>query len=156
MARGFACVGLHQPKNPLNVGAVLRAAGCFNASLIAISGARYKNSTSDTQKAWKHIPTVHCENLATVLPKGCVPVAVDILPGAIALDKYAHPERAFYIFGGEDRTLDDSVLEWCRDRVFIGSQFCLNVAAAVNIVLYDRSVKRGDNLSPKPMEIAAR
>ena len=149
--RGFACIGIHQPKNPMNIGAVLRAAGCFDARMIAVAGARYNNSTADTQKAWKHIPLVHCDSVLSVLPKGCVPVAVDIIDGARSLDTYTHPERAFYIFGGEDRTLDDSIISACRDVVFIRTKFCLNLAAAVNVVLYDRSVKMGSNLIPLAM-----
>ena len=44
MASGFAAIGLHQPRNPLNVGEVLRAAGCYGAAMIAASGVRYKRS----------------------------------------------------------------------------------------------------------------
>jgi tRNA(Leu) C34 or U34 (ribose-2'-O)-methylase TrmL len=39
--------------------------------------------------------------------------------------------------------LDETVTAWCRDRVYVPTRRCLNLAAAVNIVLYDRFVKRG-------------
>lgn len=141
--RGYKCVGLFEPKNPTNIGCVLRAAGCFGADLVAVQGKRYSNATSDTQKAWKHIPLIETDNLESVLPKGCIGVAVDIVEGATPLPRYTHPERAFYIFGGEDRTLDQRVFSWCRDKILIPSSFCLNLAAAVNVVLYDRQVKLG-------------
>ena len=139
--RGFVCVGLFEPKNPTNTGCVLRAAGCFGVDLVGVQGQRYKNCCADTQKAWKHIPLIETENLALLMPKGCVGVAVDIVENAMPLPRYVHPERAFYVFGGEDRTLDERVFSWCRDKVYIPSLFCLNLAAAVNVVLYDRQTK---------------
>lgn len=139
--RGFCCIGIHQPKQAENIGSVLRAAGCFEADLVAVAGKRYSHAPTDTQKMWKHIPFLEVDDLKTVIPKGCVAVAVDLIPGARPLSTYCHPERAFYIFGGEDRTLGIETLSWCRDVVYIPSQFCLNLAAAVNVVLYDRSTK---------------
>ena len=64
-------------------------------------------------------------------------VAVDIIPDAIMLPKYVHPQRAFYVFGAEDATLGERVLSWCRDRVYIPTNGCMNLAAAV----YDRLSK---------------
>lgn len=140
--RGYACIGLHEPKIAANVGAVLRAAGCFGAALVAISGQRYKHAWTDTQKAWKHLPLLEVDSLESAVPHGCIGVAVELLEGAASLPAYVHPERAFYVFGGEDRTLGPDVLKWCRDRVQIPTAYCLNLAAAVNIVLYDRTAKR--------------
>lgn len=141
--RGYSCVGIWEPKNPANVGAVLRAAGCFGVDLIALQGTRYKHrhTFTDTQKAWRHIPMIETSDLWSLLPRECVGVAVDIVEGAIELPQYVHPERAFYVFGGEDRTLDQRILGWCRDKVVIPSRFCLNLGAAVNVVLYDREAK---------------
>lgn len=141
MKRGFTCIGLHQPKNALNIGAALRACGCYGADLIAVSGKRYGHSSTDTQKAWKHIPLLQTDDLQKVIPKGCVPVAVDLIAGAKPLMSYKHPERAFYIFGAEDQTLGEDVLNWCKDVVYIPTSFCMNLAATVNVVLYDRLVK---------------
>lgn len=141
--RGFACIGLHEPKNVLNVGSALRAAGCYKADFVAVSGKRYAHSATDTQKTWKHIPLFEVDDLQSVIPKGCIPVAVDLVEGATSLVDFVHPERAFYIFGGEDRTLDESVLKWCKSKVFVPTSFCMNLAACVNVVLYDRLSKQG-------------
>lgn len=35
--RGYAAIGLIRPKTPANVGAVLRAAGCYGAAMVAIA-----------------------------------------------------------------------------------------------------------------------
>src|SRR5690606_30290164 len=72
----------------------------------------------------------------------CVPVAVDLLEGATPLCEYTHPERAFYIFGPEDGTLGKAVTSWCRDVVYIPTNYCMNLAATVNVVLYDRLAKQ--------------
>jgi tRNA(Leu) C34 or U34 (ribose-2'-O)-methylase TrmL len=71
-----------------------------------------------------------------------VPVAVELIPGARSLHDYVHPERAFYVFGPEDSSLGKDTLKWCRDVVYIPMNGCSNLAATVNVVLYDRASKR--------------
>lgn len=137
----YAAIGLHHPKNHHNIGGVLRAAGCFGASLITVSGTRYRRAATDTNAVHRSIPLLHCVDLHDAVPYDCVPVAVDLIDGAIPLPEYAHPARAFYIFGPEDGTLGASITKWCRDVVSIPSRHCLNLAATVNVVLYDRVAK---------------
>ena len=50
---GFAAIGLYMPKNPFNVGGVLRAAQCYDAALVVTQGRRYKPMSTDTGKATK-------------------------------------------------------------------------------------------------------
>lgn len=141
--RGFACVGLENPKKEVNVGGALRAATCYGAGLIAVSGERFERQAADTTKAYRHIPMLRVAQLADALPFDCTPVAVELVEGARSLVDYEHPERAFYVFGPEDGTLDGDVLGWCRDVVYIPTNYCMNLAATVNVVLYDRLCKRG-------------
>lgn len=140
--RGYAAIGLHQPKTPANVGSVLRAAQCYGSALVVLSGQRYKRAGTDTSAAYKHIPMLQCEDLHDAIPFDCVPVAVDLIDGAKPLHTYVHPERAFYIFGPEDGTLGPRITSWCRDVVYVPTAYCMNLAATVNVVLYDRLVKR--------------
>jgi tRNA(Leu) C34 or U34 (ribose-2'-O)-methylase TrmL len=140
MASQFFGIGLHWPKNNINVGHVLRAAGCFGASFVATTGQRYSRAPTDTHGTHKKMPLMQVDDLRSVIPFDCVPVAIDLVPGAERLDRYRHPKRAFYVFGPEDGTLGRSTIDWCRDVVCIPSG-CLNLAAAVNIVLYDRTAK---------------
>lgn len=141
MTTGFACVGLSNAKNPHNVGAVLRAAGCWGVSLVAVQGQRYRRANSDTARAYQTLPLVQCDDLHAVIPYACVPVAIELVDGAVPLTDYVHPPRAFYVFGPEDGSLGRAVLSWCRDVVQIPTNGCLNLAAAVNCVLYDRAAK---------------
>lgn len=141
-ARGFAAIGLHQPKTPSNVGSALRAASVFGAAMVACSGRRYHRAATDTMKAYRHLPLVQVDDLRSIVPFDAVPVAVDLVEGARNLMDYTHPERAIYIFGPEDGTLGPEILSWCRDRVYVPTSHCMNLAATVNVVLYDRATKR--------------
>jgi tRNA(Leu) C34 or U34 (ribose-2'-O)-methylase TrmL len=140
---GYAAIGLFNPKRRENVGGVLRASFCFGAALVAISGVRYRVQSTDTADAYRHLPLLQVDDLRAVIPYDCIPVAIERRNDAIALPDYEHPERAFYVFGPEDGDLGPSVLSWCRDLVYIPSNHSINLAAVVNIVLYDRMAKHG-------------
>jgi len=142
--RGYACIGLNNPKTPANVGSAMRACGVYGAAQLLFTGNRYKKTqkfVTDPQKSYRHIPLIHVADLHDAVPFDCVPVAVDLIPGAIPLTEYKHPERAFYIFGPEDGTLGQRVISWCRDMVYVPTDGCMNLAATVNVVLYDRLAK---------------
>jgi len=141
--RGYAAIGLDNPKCAANVGGVMRAAGCYGAAMVAMSGHRMRNVPTDVKKQWRTTPVIETEDLRLVIPYDCVPVAVDLVPGARSLASYTHPERAFYIFGAEDATLGERVLSWCRDVVYVPTHSCMNLAATANVILYDRTVKMG-------------
>lgn len=139
--RGFAAIGLDNPKNSINVGSALRAAGVYKAAFVAASGMRYGSAPTDTMKHYRHLPLLRPADLFDLLPYDCVPVAVDLIEGAIPLHEYKHPERAFYIFGAEDATLGERVLSRCRDTIYVPTTGCMNLAATVNVILYDRMAK---------------
>ena len=139
--RGYSAIGLSNPKDSCNIGGALRAASCYGSSLVAISGKKYTKHSSDTCKTYRHIPLLHTDNLKNLIPYNCVPVAIEIVPGARELSKYTHPESAFYIFGPENGTLPKEILEFCRDVVYVPTNYCMNLAACVNVVLYDRMSK---------------
>lgn len=94
MNRGFAAVGLHMPKTPANVGSVLRAAHCYGVALVAQTGKRYMKAPTDVSDGWKHLPLICVDDLRSIIPHDCVPVAIDILPGARNLIRYTHPRTS--------------------------------------------------------------
>ena len=148
VSRGYAVVALDNPKNNLNVGSALRAAGCFGASMVIVGGRRnsYRRAPTDTMAVHRRLPLVRVADVMGSIPFDCVPIAVDIVPGARDLPGYMHPERAYYIFGAEDATLGARVLDRCRDVIRIPSFACLNLAAAVNVILYDRAAKAASQI----------
>ena len=135
---GYAAIGLYNPKNPLNIGEALRACGCYGAAMIAASGTRYKRARTDTQAAYRHMPLIECDDLQKIIPYGATVVAIDLIEGATPLAEFKHPKSAFYIFGPEDGTLD---ISWAKETVYVPTKYCMNLAATVNVVLYDRQAK---------------
>jgi tRNA(Leu) C34 or U34 (ribose-2'-O)-methylase TrmL len=136
-------VGLVSPKCNHNVGSALRAAGCFGARMVAYTGNRYKGDGTDTRNEWRNVPLLRVEDMRSAIPYKCIPVAVEICNRAQSLVDYMHPTNAFYVFGPEDGSLGKNVLGWCRDVVYVPTNYCMNLAATVNVVLYDRMVKHG-------------
>jgi tRNA(Leu) C34 or U34 (ribose-2'-O)-methylase TrmL len=139
--RGYSVIGLMQPKDKYNIGSVLRAAQVYQSSMVVTQGERYSKAGTDTMKAHRHLPLVNVDDLFSVIPFDCVPVAVDLVEGAIPLPEYKHPRSAFYIFGAEDGTLGKATTDRCRDVVYIPTNGCMNLACCVNVVLYDRLAK---------------
>ena len=108
---------------------------------MAATGKRYKGSPTDVTCAYRDFPVLRPTNLKDIIPLDCVPIAVDLVEGATSLVDYEHPKRAFYIFGAEDATLGKRVTEWCRDTIYVPTNGCMNLAATVNVILYDRLLK---------------
>ena len=137
-------IGLSDPKSPTNVGAVMRAAGCFNADAIFYTGARYDRSArfhTDTMDASQRIPLTGVDCLLEGVPEETKIVCVELVEGATPLTEYQHPERAFYVFGPEDGTIRQQVIDKADAVVYVPTIGCLNLAATVNVVLYDRISK---------------
>ena len=146
MTRGYSVIGLYRPKDSANVGSILRAAGVYGAALVAIEGARGKalNHAANTMAAHKHIPTFLVDDLLNARPHNCEIVVVDLIEGATPLPDFRHPERAIYVFGPEDGTLGYRHTSQAQHVVYVPGAACMNLAAAVNVILYDRMVKRGE------------
>jgi len=146
--RGYAAVGLVRAKTPANVGAVLRAAHCFGAQLVVLDRLRcpWGNLPTNVHKTERHTPVIRTREFWESMPHDCVPVGVDLVPGAVPLWEFKHPPRAMYIFGPEDGTLGKEHLSRCATTVYVPTEGCMNLAAAVNVVLYDRMRQRWNSL----------
>jgi len=141
--RGFSCVGLHRPKTAENVGGVLRAAHCYGVSQVVIEGARNRDvrHCTNTPSAHCHMPTILTDDMLSCLPFDTQIVAIDLLPGAVSLTAFQHPKRAFYVFGPEDGTLGARFTARAQHVVYVPTRNCMNLAACVNVILYDRMAK---------------
>jgi tRNA(Leu) C34 or U34 (ribose-2'-O)-methylase TrmL len=137
-------IGLSNPKSPVNVGLAMRAAGCFQVDAVFYTGERYDRAApfnTDTQNASLSIPLTWVPGLPGDVADDTQVVCVELVEGAIPLPAYQHPEKALYIFGPEDGTIEQQVLDRADSVVFIPTIGSLNLAAAVNVVLYDRLAK---------------
>lgn len=141
MSRGFSLLGLIDIKDKLNVGGIIRAAHAYNVNGIITSGGRYKGARTDACKSVRSIPLYEGDDVFKTIPSNCTPVAVEYLENAQPLPSFNHPDRACYIFGAEDRTIEASDLEKCEHVVYIPTRICMNLMATVNVVLYDRFLK---------------
>jgi tRNA(Leu) C34 or U34 (ribose-2'-O)-methylase TrmL len=137
-------IGLINPKSPTNAGAILRASGCFGVSSICYSGNRLNRAlpfNTDTKDNAGKIPLIHRTSVLDQLPDNIKVVCVELVEGAIPLPAYSHPTNAHYIFGPEDGSISQAIIDKADDVVFIPTVGCLNLAATVNILLYDRIAK---------------
>jgi|TARA_R110001599_G_scaffold14185_3_gene62434 tRNA(Leu) C34 or U34 (ribose-2'-O)-methylase TrmL len=137
-------IGLTDPKSPTNVGAVMRAAGCYQADEVRYTGVRYARAAkfhTDTKDALKNIPLNAVDSLIHDIPSDLHIVCVDLVEGAIPLPEFEHPEKALYIFGPEDGTIAQEVINVADAVVYVPTIGCMNLAASVNVLLYDRLAK---------------
>ncbi len=139
-------IGLINPKSVTNVGAVMRAAGCYQADAVFYSGSRYARAQkfhTDTKHVHRATPLTHCEDLLDCLPAGVKLVCVELVEGATPLPAFEHPAEALYVFGPEDGTISQQVIDRADAVVYVPTIGCMNLAASVNVVLYDRLAKSG-------------
>ena len=140
--RGYSLVGLFHPRDPKNIGAALRAAGCFGAGAVIVFGQNIQQiPRTDTMKTHRHTPLIQVEDFKSVNIFGCSIVGVEIVDDAVPIVEFSHPERSLYVFGPEDGNLPDFVMEQCHQKIVIDTVGCLNLAMAVNVVLFDRNNK---------------
>lgn len=139
--RGYSAVGIINPKSEPNVGGALRAAHCYDAALVVMQGCRVRRQPSDTTKMARHVPLIQVEDIFSVVPEGCSTVAIEFIKDSTPLCGFIHPERAFYIFGPEDGNVPEEIVNRCDHVVFVPTSYCMNLAATVNVVLYDRLAK---------------
>jgi tRNA G18 (ribose-2'-O)-methylase SpoU len=143
--RGYCGIGIQNAKTPANLGTLWRSAFCLDADFIFTVGARYRSQTSDTVKAYRHIPYWRFEDWKDFhdhIPYDCQLIGVEINKKAHDLKAFNHPQRAVYILGPEDGSLSPSIVKKCQHLIQFTSRFCTNVAVAGSIVLYDRLAKR--------------
>lgn len=166
---------LINPKYSHNLAAAIRAASCFGISRLIWTGARVDPGPLDRlpreerMKGYRDVSWSHHERPFDHFRSDMIPVCVELLENSEPLTTFAHPDRALYIFGPEDGGVPQVYRRLCHRFVHIQAHHCLNLAAAINVVLHDRKAKRqlcglepilatGEMLHEHrgPMEIAVR
>lgn len=153
LPRGYFAVGAERISKSLNLGNLMRSAHGFGASFTFTIGATYQalEARADTSKGAKHLPHYDWANLDQMaLPQGCRLVGVELLDEAVDLPSFRHPLRAAYVLGPEQGSLSEGLLARCDYVVRIPSSFCVNVAMAGAIVMYDR-IRALGNFAPRPI-----
>ncbi len=151
--RGYFAIGVERISKSMNLGNLVRSAHGFGASFAFTINAdsRAFEAKSDTSKAAGHLPVYNWANAAEMqLPLHCRLVGVELLDEAVDLPSFRHPARAAYVLGPERGSLSDELIERCDYIVKIPTAFCVNVAMAGAIVMYDRARSLG-RFSPRPI-----
>lgn len=146
--RGFAVIGIDNPKYKVNVSSLVRSARAFGASSVFTVGAQRLSHGDDTPAVGhdKHIPIFQMDSTDELLGVNGTTVAITTDSAATPLRKIHHPERAVYVLGSEDTGHEDEFLAHEDVKtVRIPTQWCLNVATAGSLVLYDRQAKQSED-----------
>ena len=141
-------IGLINPKSPENVSSVMRSAGNFGVAHVFYTGSRYPRAVRlnpdiprMSRKVSEDIPLSGVESLIDNIPSDMKIVCVEFAENAIPLPTYQHPENAFYIFGPEDNSIPQDIINRADDVVYVPTNGCMNLSATVNVLLYDRLAK---------------
>lgn len=144
--RGYFAIGVEGISKAMNAGNLFRSAHAFGAQFVFTVAAdpRVQKSHADTSRTPEHLPWY---DYATpddlVLPSGCQLVGVELLDQAIELPSFRHPQRAAYVFGPERGVLSPALTKRCHHLIKIPTGFCINLATAGAIVMYDRLLTHG-------------
>lgn len=148
MKESKVSIGLCNPKSPNNVGSVMRAAGNFRVDSVFYTGRRYPRAVElnpDIPKMSRSVSQdVPLSGVACLLDEVADDmqiVCVEFAMNAIPLMEYQHPDNAFYVFGPEDGTISQEVIDAADAVVYVPTVGCMNLAATVNVLLYDRLIK---------------
>jgi len=152
-ARGYFGIGAERISKALNLGNLMRSAHDFGASFTFTIGATYAalEARADTSKGSMHLPHYNWAGPAELaLPAGCRLVGVELLDEAIDLPSFQHPRCAAYVLGPERGALSPELVARCDYVVRIPTDFCINLAMAGAIVMYDR-VRSLGRFPPRPV-----
>jgi tRNA G18 (ribose-2'-O)-methylase SpoU len=145
-SRGYFAIGAERISKAMNLGNLVRSANAFGASFVFLIDAQYNRETakSDTSNAEVALPIYDISDPGQLkLPRGCRLVGVELVPDAIDLPSFRHPMQAAYVFGPERGSLSPELLARCDHIVRIPTRFCINLAVAGAVVMYDRMVCLG-------------
>ena len=151
--RGFFAIGAEGISKPMNLGNLVRSAHAFGASFVFLVKADYavRSARSDTSQAEFQLPVY---DFATpgelLLPRGCRLIGCELVDSAIDLPSFCHPLNAAYVFGPERSSLSPAMLARCDHVVRIPTRFCINLAVAGAVVMYDRLISLG-RFAPRPL-----
>ncbi|MEZ5817052.1 MAG: RNA methyltransferase [Hyphomicrobiaceae bacterium] len=143
--RGYFAIGAERMSKSLNLGNLMRSAHAFGAAFTFTIGATYSalEALADTSRSAQHLPHYDWGSVDDIaLPRGCMLVGIELLEDAIDLPRFRHPSRAAYVLGPEKGSLSPELLRRCDVTVKIPTRFCVNVAMAGAIVMYDRYISR--------------
>ena len=144
--RGYFGIGVEGISKEMNLGNLFRSAHAFGASFVFTVDAEYGRlaKLADTATTPENLPLYQFADAgALTLPKGCKLVGIELLDEADDLPSFRHPRCAAYVFGPERGSLSPETVARCDYLARIPTGFCINLAAAGAVVMYDRLLNLG-------------
>ena len=151
--RGYFAIGAEGISKPMNLGNLVRSAHASGARFGFLIRAEYdaRRAISDTSRAEHQLPVYDFASAEELrLPRGCRLVGCELVDDAVDLPSFCHPPNAAYVFGPERSSLSPALLARCQHVVRIPTRFCINLAAAGAVVMYDRLLAMG-RFAPRPL-----
>jgi tRNA G18 (ribose-2'-O)-methylase SpoU len=145
--RGYFGIGAEGISKAVNLGNLVRTAHAFGASFVFLvdPDARLRDAlATDTSRADWQLPIYRYGSAEALdLPQHCRLVGCELTDDAIDLPSFSHPVAAAYVFGPERSSLSLAMQRRCDFVVRIPTRFCINLAVAGSIVMYDRMLTHG-------------
>ena len=145
--RGWFAIGAEAISKEVNFGNLMRTAHAFGAAylfLVDPVASLRDAARTDTSKASSSLPVFRHRSADELdLPHGCRLVGVELTDDAVELPSFRHPSAAAYVFGPERASLSPAMLARCDHVVKIPTRFCVNLAIAAAILMYDRQLTLG-------------
>jgi len=145
--RGYFGIGIEEVSKPGNMGNLIRSAHAFGASFVFTIQPGFSKRElmkADTSATFDTLPYFQYDRHEDMhMPLGCQLVVIELTDAAIALPSFRHPKRAAYVLGPEKESVSKNLQDRADHIIQIPMKFCVNVATAGAIVLYDRLLQQG-------------
>jgi tRNA G18 (ribose-2'-O)-methylase SpoU len=135
-------VAIENWSHDMNIGTVVRTANAFQAAEVVIVGRRRWNRrgamVTDRYQHIRHVDTA-AELAVFAVAAGYTIVAVDNLPGAVAIETLELPKRSLLLFGQESVGLTESARSVAAMSCAItqyGSTRSINAGVAAGIAMH--------------------
>ena len=137
-------VAIENWTHDFNIGSIVRSANAFGAGHVHIVGPhKWNKKGSLMTQVYEHVdywPTI--SDLVTALRRdqpGKRIIALDNVPGSVAIETYHFPHNCLLVFGAEGPGLTKKALELADDVVYIsqfGSVRSINAGAAAAVAMH--------------------
>lgn len=156
---------LTRPKYPHNLAAAIRACACFGVDQLLYTGNRFEFKDGERlpreerMKGYASVKWQQTERPFDALEPRTRVVGVELTPTAYPLNLVdwnqrlgSLPYSTAIVFGPEDGHIHQSFRTHCWEFVYIPARHCLNLAAAINVVLAHRTMQISSHFKPADSE----
>lgn len=138
-------VVLLEPRFVDNIAAAVRAASAFGIKQVWYTGGNINGDATRLPRELRmykdRVELIHHSKPLDMLPGAARPIALEFKASYYDLVYFHHEQHDVYVFGPERGGVPNHIKSLCHYVVSIPTFHSLNLAAAVNVVLYDRTAK---------------